>query len=647
MSRRAMIRADREAFFSQLPTVFYAVTDPAYDDDLNSLSFAFVHGPSNSREECTLAIGEEYPRGSTLFSPSGSKEYRGSIVDIMTRAQTEFMSRVAPPPPRLAPGEMSISGSTGEPSLERELTAMSQMTDPDSDTHGDIWDHEERMRIQDNPQFLRDCAAFTRHFPRARLQVLEEVSLGHSVIEMGLPVRGLDYRRATSWGIDTRAELIVMLGVTSHYLSVVTPPTVELRQNSEEQFRLRHQLTSITKLLLEEHWADLRNSTAQGPRASSLAAALSGKAAASWQDLMENTGVMNRKEEFQKAHRAFVQAQAPSREYLVNTSEGLLVMVAEYLAQRLPSLNAHCIICDQEHGSAPEGPAVCARELCCFSYQQLGIGQSAGAQIVGGAIDPLDLLSIQILTDQQTRALQSVQKYARQRSMEAMPALQARCAAYGDQDTVQAVLRYIRDKAPITIHVSHDVIINFLLKDTHYRNQFETNTSKGTLSHPTRVGWEDGMFAGIYHDTIPFDRVKYGSLNIVNDPAGVKSAYHYGDCYLQLKGVRLRTTFAGGDTGCSSNHTLAMCEYYAHICTGFNESELKCLCEVATGKVTHHDSSCFSQYKEVQIHGPIELSKHVEALVVPTSFRTSAQLPKLQEFCDKNNCQLWFFDRLG
>lgn len=37
--------------------------------------------------------------------------------------------------------------------------------------------------------------------------------------------------------------------------------------------------------------------------------------------------------------------------------------------------------------------------------------------------------------------------------------------------------RYIRDRAPILIHVNLDKVLSFLLKDTHYRNQFETGTS--------------------------------------------------------------------------------------------------------------------------------------------------------------------------
>ena len=36
----------------------------------------------------------------------------------------------------------------------------------------------------------------------------------------------------------------------------------------------------------------------------------------------------------------------------------------------------------------------------------------------------------------------------------------------------------------------------------------------------------------------PFDRCKYGALNVTNDYRGVTSAQQYGDSYLVLKDVR-------------------------------------------------------------------------------------------------------------
>jgi hypothetical protein len=56
------------------------------------------------------------------------------------------------------------------------------------------------------------------------------------------------------------------------------------------------------------------------------------------------------------------------------------------------------------------------------------------------------------------------------------------------------------------------------------------------------------MFNSIYSNTLAFDRVKYGVLNIFNDPNGVDCCHFYGDSYLLLKDVRLQSTFASKDS---------------------------------------------------------------------------------------------------
>ena len=69
----------------------------------------------------------------------------------------------------------------------------------------------------------------------------------------------------------------------------------------------------------------------------------------------------------------------------------------------------------------------------------------------------------------------------------------------------------------------------------------------------------------IYRRTTGYERVKYGVLNIVQDPNGVLACRGYGDSYLLLKSetVRLRTSFASRDTG-GGTAKLASCEWYCH-----------------------------------------------------------------------------------
>lgn len=47
---------------------------------------------------------------------------------------------------------------------------------------------------------------------------------------------------------------------------------------------------------------------------------------------------------------------------------------------------------------------------------------------------------------------------------------------------------------------------------------------------------EDQLFNKVYtHDCPGHDRVKYGVLNLSNDPAGIRACYGYGNSYFYLE----------------------------------------------------------------------------------------------------------------
>lgn len=244
------------------------------------------------------------------------------------------------------------------------------------------------------------------------------------------------------------------------------------------------------------------------------------------------------------------------------------------------------------------------------------------------------------LNGTQLKAVMHVQKEARQLHEVARPTLITRFKGMGLSGMdLERVLRYIRKEAPIIIHVNLSAVLQFFVKDTHYRNQFETSRSNGTLDNNVRVQWEDRMFDNIYHSSTGFDRVKYGVLNFMNDPMGVRSCYGYGNSYLLLRNVRLRTTFADCDTG--SNHAiLGSCEFYGHILNKLTDSEMKDLHKVATG--THlcvSNAAHHTTYKEVQIHGPIRFDRDVKALMVNPSHKGSQTEEMARKFCDQNGIE--------
>jgi hypothetical protein len=75
---------------------------------------------------------------------------------------------------------------------------------------------------------------------------------------------------------------------------------------------------------------------------------------------------------------------------------------------------------------------------------------------------------------------------------------------------IDKTLSWIRDEAPIIIHVDLKAFGDKLAADTHYRNQFETDVSRGCLSHSTRERWEQNLFGYAYDGARPADRCKYG-----------------------------------------------------------------------------------------------------------------------------------------
>eukprot|EP00439_Symbiodinium_sp_Y106_P058607 s1139_g8.t1 len=146
---------------------------------------------------------------------------------------------------------------------------------------------------------------------------------------------------------------------------------------------------------------------------------------------------------------------------------------------------------------------------------------------------------------------------------------------------------------------------------------------------PVRTKWERSLFGDAYENAEPFHRPKYGVLNVwslcrtlyrcerccviyaPNDPQGVYGCQQYGDSYLVLKDVRLRCTLAPQDSGGLQAQRLA--EY--------SDEELREMVYLAKHgheKVGDSKAVCqqWGKYKEVQLHGEIDLTKHVERIVI-------------------------------
>ena len=226
------------------------------------------------------------------------------------------------------------------------------------------------------------------------------------------------------------------------------------------------------------------------------------------------------------------------------------------------------------------------------------------------------------LTQCQLEAMHYVDSIARGLHHAALPGLMDRVVNLGvTKEDLDICLSYIRDEAPIVIHLKEATIAKLCKDPGHlYRSQFETRTSGGTLDHDMRQQWEDTMFGNAYSGARDIDHPKYGCLNITGDIFGVHGARVYGEFYLTLgPGVRSRTSFSNQDTGCNAGRGhLATNDWYAHVLSEYSDNELRTVLRVGCeSRLRGAPSTAFSQYKECQIHGRLSIETDVIALAVP------------------------------
>merc|ERR1712032_893499 len=194
-------------------------------------------------------------------------------------------------------------------------------------------------------------------------------------------------------------------------------------------------------------------------------------------------------------------------------------------------------------------------------------------------------MGVKELTECQCNAISHTRVLAMDTHLQAIPALLSRARGIGITDgDIWSVLTWIRDLAPILLMLDLDVLGPLLENDTHYRNQFETNTSNGFLCPETRKAWERTLFGGAYDKASAKDRPKYGVLDVMNDHRGVVTARQYGDSYMTLKNVRLRCTFAPEDSGGICASRLAVLDAYAFVLGEYSDNELREVVRVAIAR---------------------------------------------------------------
>ncbi|MFE2015551.1 DUF3626 domain-containing protein [Streptomyces sp. NPDC059491] len=151
----------------------------------------------------------------------------------------------------------------------------------------------------------------------------------------------------------------------------------------------------------------------------------------------------------------------------------------------------------------------------------------------------------------------------------------------------------------------HPHFLRRLADDGVYRSQFVTGTGNGGLTaHPggDRTRWESRIFGGAYDEAPPEARPVYGALDFRRRPHG--AAPRFGSAHLRLTApTSERATFCYPDSFLEP--------------TDFGVASRMNLTALAEAD----DRDPLDDYVESQIHGPVVIARHVEALVLDPSHR--------------------------
>lgn len=148
-------------------------------------------------------------------------------------------------------------------------------------------------------------------------------------------------------------------------------------------------------------------------------------------------------------------------------------------------------------------------------------------------------------------------------------------------------------------------LLEALAQDGVYHSQFVTGTSNGGLTaHPggDRRRWESRIFGGAYDDAPAHERPVYGALNFRRQVVG--AAPRFGSSHFRLTGETLaRATFCYPDSAAEPVHF--------GVATGMSL--------IALAEADEQDP--LNDYIEAQVHGGVDLARHVEALVLDANYR--------------------------
>ena len=273
-----------------------------------------------------------------------------------------------------------------------------------------------------------------------------------------------------------------------------------------------------------------------------------------------------------------------------------------------------------------------------------------------------------MVVDRAVRAVESQAGANTKSDMEFIQELLLKSSIDADIELIKHKLLYACD---VTINFHPDrfsnngkLILENLLADGKYHNQYKTGTSNGgrtAYEGGDRDLWEKRLFCNIYHDGASelISRPKYGALNIHNYLDGASA--RFGSCFFTLKPhVLERCTFAFGDSSTDPDVMGTSKEFYG-IIKAILESVAKkgkllnkadFTIKDAIEYILSMQKDCVSTIGrnlddciETHIHGNLSLSEDVESFYIDEYFIASDIEDLAKTLCERYEIKLRYIPK--
>jgi hypothetical protein len=208
-----------------------------------------------------------------------------------------------------------------------------------------------------------------------------------------------------------------------------------------------------------------------------------------------------------------------------------------------------------------------------------------------------------------------------------------------DESMLTRLKYYFKNIVQVTINFKISNI-DFYINDEYYRNGLEVS-KLFSGDDKLRISREDMLFMNEYHHAKPFERVKYGAVNILNNKNLSNCLRSYGDCFFVIKNsVKPRMTFEYGDSYGNNGLQIGNFNNFYSVLCHLPNTLINELLNVQNNKPVNY--SAYARYIETQIHGPVRFMHDIEEVVIPQKYYELYQ-NKINTFCKKYNIKLRYY----